>query len=150
MKVSTSSWHYRLNVSQNGWVKTQAKNSLCAYFWYTVFSLFKLVRGPLTIYFMLGLIGFCLFSETPLEPSPRVGLIAYPIGTIVAVILPGVFLFYLFKGASWIGKKLRPRLRKLLPSKHKKLAVKKQKGLVASYLEARKKRICPLIEFEEE
>lgn len=149
MKVSTSSWHYRLNVSQNGWVKTQARNSLCAYFWYTVFSLFKVVRGPLTAYFILWAIGFGLFSDTRFEPGPKMGLIAYPFGCIVAVILPGVVLYYLFQGTSWLGSKVRPRLRKLLGRKENKPKVKKEPGLLSSYIKARKEKICPLIQFEE-
>lgn len=152
MKVSKSSWHYRLNVSQNGSVKTESRNSLCAYFWYTVYSLIKVLRAWLVLYFLSWAIGFLTVSDTAYDPGKYWGLVAYPLATLIFTVLPGVLIFYLVRGASWVGSKIKPRLRKLIPSKKKKkkIKVKKQKGLVGSYLEARKEKICPLIEFEEE
>lgn len=150
MIIKKNSWHYRLNVSQNGSVKTESRNSLCAYFWYTVYSLIKVLRAWLVLYFLFWAIGFSVVSDTAYDPGKYWGLVAYPFVTLIFAVLPGVLIFYLVCGASWLGSKIKTRLRKLIPSKKKKIKVKKQKGLVGSYLEARKEKICPLIEFEEE
>ena len=118
MKISTKSWHYRLNSFLiNGQLKSQ---SLCNYFWRTLASVF--------------VVTFILLTS----------LAIFVVGPIVAIVTWNVA--YLAPTLGGVGMYLFLCILANLDEFDSRIA---KKGLLPSYLKAKKDKVCPLIEFED-
>lgn len=130
MIVNVNSWHYKW--ASKIWDKNP--KSLCSYFWKVVFT-FTFMGCLSLAAVVFGLVGLMI--------------IFYPILQIwftdlgVAIVS---FLFWAFAGFA-VSYQYREYLRhsgKVLP----KLVV--EHGLVHQYLDAKHRKVCPLIEYKDE
>lgn len=149
MNVNTKSWHYRFNVWRTNMLMTKRKNTLCSYFWFTVFNMafISFISGVVIgIVYMLGysfhdtvLIQYGWdFISMPFYVSIPVIFFS---GVIIVsiVVLLALFLFFVGSCAVHIFNKIKTVYSDS----------KKEPGLVMSYIKAKKSKICPIIEFKD-
>jgi hypothetical protein len=125
MKISESAWHYGLYRMgfENGYASQTA--NLCSYFWRTV-------AGGLKALCIVGFLLAILIGA---------GMVVFqnPWWSLGAAALVAVFILYMEYGSPLFhsvfddGGKKKPR----------------EKGLLRSYIQAKKDKHCPLIEFVE-
>lgn len=150
MKVSKNSWHYRFNNEWNSNFQYNLPTSLCSYFWYTVGTMGKVsFYGLLAV--VLGLIiGFGFYTDSLGYADPGLSLLSVLglaiLGLLVMTISIGLFLlisYLLITTYEWIVKKVSKWNDDRLNSKYNTPG----KGLMTSFLGAKKKKICPMIEY---
>lgn len=142
MKVSTQSWHYRLadSISDN---LTPSK-SLCVYFWQVVWGfIFRFILFPGFIA-VVGAVGICgipaaigkltmdLFEFIPKGSNWIVFFWTLGAGYVILLViflLMGVFVYW--------KEIVQPRRSKVV----------KEDNLFVAYVKAKKRKICPIIEF---
>jgi hypothetical protein len=127
MKIKKSSWHYRMHRMFNGGFGPGYK-SLCTYFWGTVgTTLLVGVALPVSSVIILGLMlaPFVYLFTGNLE--------------IIGAVVAGSFLDIIALFGFWAW------YRHTHPST--KLRVEKEPSLVVEYLKAKKRKVCPLIEY---
>ena len=137
MIVNKKSWHYRWNNIFRDKYTTESKNTLCSYFWYTVFNTLVPAGAMCLILVLFYLIGvdICLEYGWSTWLSVPVGIILYlVVGTVAGVLI----------GIAWGAVKLVRRGVEYAGD-HKP----EKASLVAEYLKAKKRKICPFIEFKE-
>lgn len=136
MEISKKSWHYRLNDSFRSGFDYQTQ-SLCWYFWSTMFFSFLTLIGSTV--FLISLLSpifvftglFRFFEITPFW----FGLL--DVGVTIFLIVNGILLFIM--GLVWITV--------LNDTGYfKKDTVP---GLIVSYLSAKKNKVCPILEFKD-
>lgn len=158
MNISTNSWHYKMNKFVHGRLRVgvDVSTSLCGYFWQTVFSpiiviTFVLV-GLLTItcmawvfLYVIGglfstvLVVFDILPESYILKPTSYNLAFIPMSIIADILLVGVFhVSFIYK--SYKERKIQESLEKNKPIDSKPL-------LVIEYIKAKKRKICPLINF---
>lgn len=141
MKVSTKSWLYR----QANWFNWDISNSLCVYFWQVVWAvLFRWLILPVFVVlitaFILGVLpvafgsGLQFLLQLQLG-STEIQKYLWSLGLGYAVLI----LILSFTSAYWYWKEC---IRKDKP--------KKPENLVIAYIKAKKRKICPIIEFTKE
>lgn len=154
MKVKTTSWHYRFNVWRSSTWKTQRKNSLCSYFWFTVIGLvYCSAIAAAVLIFFFGL-GFAINDELIKHGLSVLNLpfyAGYPVmflmGIVGVAIIAGV-IFGVF-GAIIYGKKSAVHLIYSYNTRTQPNGERKEDGLLVSWLKAKKSKVCPVIEFDE-
>lgn len=151
MIVNTKSLHYRLNLWRHTEYKVKSKNTLCSYFWFTVWNLFVISFITSAIIFVFYMVGYGVNEETTkygydalLIPYigniiiPFLGLIFVACVVSVALSLTGI-VYYIHTGFIKFQNREKPH-------KDKK---SKQPGLISSYIKAKKEKFCPIIEFKD-
>lgn len=156
MKISKQSWHYRIvrHGVFGGFFETNpsaVKRTLCAYFWQVVWRLIEIL---VWIPFLVGGVIFCMTGGViclwqhffVLSGGNDLTSVFQIFGVIGAAIW--TFLFFSLLFAFYFGV-LHPRL---LAFKEKRKddgnCDHKEPGLIASYLKAKKQKICPMLEFK--
>lgn len=138
MKINKKSWHYQLQ--RNFGIRLEyCKISLCGYFWSTVFCL--LICALLMVMIVPAIMVLSILPSSFFivkEPS-----LINVSGFLHIYILS--FLWYMYRFESEYYQVHREKKRSI-----KKNCPKKEPGLLISYIRARKEKICPLIEFEDE
>jgi hypothetical protein len=159
MKISTDSWHYKLlsRVWKYGLPYNSPPNNLCKYFWLTVattliYPLWRVsvaldnidfdVKGPnwkwpdkwpskstmIDIIMLIWTFGFGIFDLMT--------------GSyILAGIMFGIGIWWL------LPKSFKRRIRYRYQYKPPKPKKPKQPNIAIEYIKAKKKRVCPLLEF---
>ncbi len=130
MKISKSSWHYKLIKRY----EEEPANNLCVYFW-------QVVLGLLIPVFIIGAVSFIIFfiiSDTLIFMSGVIGFILF-------------VLFLVYVGLPLYDKYIEPFYNKYIKREPKPLKPKKDKkpNLTIEYLKAKKQKICPILEWEE-
>jgi len=142
MNISKNSWHYRTIKNMN----RQPARSLCLYFWQVVFcSLFLYIIGPA----ILLLCAVCIVGLLPLV----IGGIAThtPDGAlwdwIVAVKCwsVGIGITIVFFAVGWFAVAFYNFTR----GKISNYSVDKEPSVLVSYIQAKKQRVCPVINFKD-
>lgn len=136
MKVRKGSWHYRLWRFGRESSRSEPRD-LCRYFWHL--ALVKVLL-PLTIVgFALAGIGwvFWLIFQYPLEAA----------GTVLAIVLVAAFILGMVFG---IRKLVERHERKEIERESLPPEPPKEPSVVLTYLAARKRKVCPLIEVVDE
>lgn len=135
MRVSEQSWHLRYV----RWLQSspdKAKNGaymprdLCSYFWKVVGSVAAPAIGVPWLLFVVGWIIWQFIEDWKLALLILGGIVGGL--TLLALIAIG--------GTALFGNR-PPKPKKVKKPKHKK-----EPGLIRSYMSARKRRVCPLIE----
>lgn len=141
MKVSTNSWLYR-QADRFNW---QVSNSLCLYFWQVVWAVIFFwiilpILGTGAAAFIFGVLPVAFGSGLQFLFQLELGnteiqkyLWNLGMGYVAIIII------FSFTSAYWYWKEC---IRKEKP--------KKEDNLVVAYLKAKKRKVCPLIEFTEE
>lgn len=124
MKISTKSWHYRLLY----FMWDDVRNTLCGYFWQLILTSIVLAVATTGIGFILYSLIFGLFR------SHDSSLFQTSVIIWVAIICIAAF---------WIIMHFIEQMRDRKPSIGKP-------SLLSSYIGSIKKKICPVIEFDEE
>ncbi len=142
MKVSTQSWHYRLADSISDSINPS--KSLCVYFWQVIWGfvlwfilvpIFVVIVGSLLILGIPGIIGkltMDFFDFLPEGSELVLGLWYIGVGYLAFLImflLMGVFVYW--------KEIVQPRKAKVV----------KEDNLFVAYVKAKKRKICPIIEF---
>lgn len=160
MKVSTASWHYRLQrrVWGKGNTYWAPPRSLCPYFWSTVFAILRCailyVFAPILATILVVMWAWLTintfvhdWSGTMLKSLVGIFGLATIISFCVTIVYAGEsiaawarrrFIFHV------VPKATRPKIIEA-PKPHKS---PREPGLFLSYLKALKGRICPILEFE--
>ena len=129
LKVGRNSWHYRI-WSMGRSYSTRPKN-LCRYFWHIVF---KVVLALVAVGLALVGIGALVFLMVtkPIDFLYGLGTLLLCIGIVFALI------FGIHKGADYADERHKRILKgEITP---------KEPGMIRTFLKARKKKYCPLIE----
>lgn len=142
MKVSTQSWHYRLADSISDQI-SPSKN-LCVYFWQVIWGfilwfillpIFVTLVGGLILFGIPSVIGkftMDLFEFIPKGSDWIVFFWSLGVGYLALLImflLMGVFVYY--------KEIVKPSRTKIV----------KEDNLFVAYVKAKKRKICPIIEF---
>lgn len=136
MKIKTTAWHYRLwRLGREG--SYHQPRDLCRYFWHLF--LIKILLPVAVVFLALFGIGTLLYTiwSNPITTAIIVGVI------VLAVVLLIGFVFLI--------RKLVERNRRL--AKERKLLPPEpdpEPSVLFTYLAARKRKICPLIEVVKE
>lgn len=143
MKISVNSWHYR-TANKFDW---QVSNSLCVYFWQVVWGMiFWWIVIPviltivgLTVFlffpFCVGKLILDLFDYTITGGSWVLSFKFIGVGYLVLSIL-----FALLAGHTcFVELRRRSQAQKS----------KKEDSLFVAYIKAKKRKICPIIDFKE-
>lgn len=152
MIIKRNSWHYRMNVWKRHAWRTEKQRTLCGYFWFTIGTMLRIIAFPVIVYAVFFLLGGAIahdMTNVPfIDPDSLWLLVSYPLtgviflASILGICAFAVGVFWVFaKTGGWISKKLKSR-----PKKEKTV---RERGLLASYLKARKAKVCPIIKFEE-
>lgn len=152
MIIKKNSWHYRMNVWKRHAWRVERNKTVCSYFWFTVMTMLRVAVVPLLSYIGLFILGGSLLHDMrvpALDGIPAYwDIIVYPLNgvaficgilTICAFVI--AFFWAVVHTCSWVKKKLNSQ-----PKKEKAV---REPGLLASYLKARKEKVCPIIKFEE-
>lgn len=127
MKISKNSWHFKMHKIFNAGMEPKYK-SLCTYFWGTVFT-------ALLFYVLLPLLGLGVLV---LSTFPFVYFFTGDLSALApAIIIGGFEIFALV--TFWLDYRSKHYTRKI-----------KEPTLVGEYIKAKKRKICPLIEFVDE
>lgn len=142
MKVSTESWHYRLADSISD--SKNPSKSLCIYFWQVVWGfilwfiilpVFVILVGSVVLLGIPGIIGkltMDLFDFLPKMSELALGFWYIGVGYLVFLVM------FLLMGAFVYWKEVvKPRKTKVV----------KEENLFFAYVKAKKRKICPIIEF---
>lgn len=125
MKVSKNSWHYRL-MEKIGICDPYDRTNLCSYIrgiLFTVFIPIALVLAPIVLYFIYPLLNSKYEAQTILE---AIKITFFFLWGLFGSMIDGFLLIII--GVEYYNKNIKPYLPK----------------------RARKKKICPIIEFIEE
>jgi hypothetical protein len=160
MEVKRSSWHFMLNdlIYKN----PEKFNTLCSYFWRTVFSVFITIIVLSVILFMFLIYGMAISDwyfdySTSIVNSNLIirRAIQIPIG-LIGIIISFFLIKYFVIG--WVKavvfcKNLCNFIKKLLTRSLKNLKKpnipsKKEPSLIIEIIKAKKKKYCPTIEFK--
>ncbi len=142
MNISKNSWHYKTIRNMN---RTPSR-SLCLYFWQVVFcSLFLYIIGPGVL---LGG-GVCLAGGIPLviggliTHTPDADLLhwitavkCWSVGLGAIAVLTAVVWFVV---TAW----------NFVADKFSDAKLDKENGVLVSYIQAKKEKVCPIIEFKD-
>lgn len=142
MNISKNSWHYRTIRNMN---RTPSK-SLCVYFWQVVMCTFFLYIFTPIIFLVMGiavagaipmLIGAIMTSTADAELHNWIVVVkCWSIGLGFIVALAAV-VWFIVSIWSYVGSKLS------------NFSVDSEKGLLVSYVKAKKQKVCPIIEFKD-
>lgn len=148
MKISKDSWHYRMLTNRfmflDGWYSYNISNSLCIYFWQVVFRFLGGAAAALTISapIVLGLdvaTGVIqtidnVVLQVLLHLWAGLGIFTGLLAVVYSIL---IVLAFVAAGAEWASQRI--------PSKEKK-----KPSLLASYIKAKKDKVCPMLEFVDE
>lgn len=143
MNISKNSWHYKTIRNLN---RTPSR-SLCLYFWQVVLcSLFLYLIGPAVL--LLG--GFCIIGGLPLVVG---GLLTHtPDGDLlwnwivmVKCWSVGIGAIVAFFAVGWFIVSLWGYIK----SKLSKVSIDKEPSVLVSYIQAKKQKVCPFINFKD-
>ena len=163
MEIKRSSWHFALNDIL--YSNPEKFNTLCSYFWRTVFSVFIVIIAFLAVMSVGMLYGIMLTDwYIDIHPNTMIAdisliyrrLIQIPLG-LIGVVITFFIVKYLING--WIKflvalgrffKVLRKSIKKLTtkPLKTTVCEIKKEPSLIIEMIKAKKKKYCPTIEFK--
>lgn len=131
MKINTNSWHYKLWVKSyedgNTWVPEHI--DLCRYCHRVFWKMMSYVLGAALALGILGSIVYAIYCVA-IHFLLVVELIGIILVVLVVLILPGFYIY-------WLNS--RPNIYNPEP-----------KTLVGKWLQARKQRVCPMVEFTSE
>lgn len=154
MIIKKNSWHYRMNVWKRHEWRTQKARTLCGYFWFTVGTMLLTISVPLMVYVVFFLLGGAIMSDMKNIPEFILSLssywvfLTYPATGVIFI--GGILLICVgLTGMFWLATKIITGIHEKLKSRPKKEKVVREPGLLASYLKARKEKVCPIIKFEE-
>lgn len=134
MKVSKKSWHYRM-ISHFPWCIQDrwGRVSLCNYFWTVVWT-FVFCIGVVPIISVALIAGVAFIAFVVLYPILQIWFSWMPEFAIFSGIVDAALLLWLW---CWYRKEY------VGENKCAKVA-----GLVGQYIEAKHRKVCPLIDFE--
>lgn len=142
MNISKNSWHYRTIRNMN----RQPSRSLCMYFWQVVFcSLFLYIIGPAVLF--LGAV--CIAGLLPLviggliTHTPDSALFEWV--SVVKCWSVGIGAVIVFFSVGWFAVALYNFTR----GKISNYSVDKEPSVLVSYIQAKKQKVCPVIEFKD-
>ena len=142
MNISKNSWHYRTIRNMN----RQPSRSLCMYFWQVVFcSLFLYIIGPAVL--IAG--GICIAGLLPLviggliTHTPDSALFEWV--SVVKCWSVGIGSIVVFFAVGWFAVVLYNFTR----GKISNYSVDKEPSVLVSYIQAKKQKVCPVIEFKD-
>ncbi|QXO12748.1 hypothetical protein pEaSNUABM49_00535 [Erwinia phage pEa_SNUABM_49] len=159
MNISTNSWHYKMNEFVYEFLNKNVATSLCGYFWQTVFApiitLTLAIVGLIVISILswgaLYLVG-ALFSNflVWINVLPEAFQLVknvfnwrfIPMSILFDVLVIAVF-YGKYKYSSYKERKIEEAKEKGAPIDSKPL-------LVIEYIKAKKRKICPLINFTDD
>lgn len=131
MKIDKNSWHYRLNDKVHGHLLSDEEHwtppeTLCRYFWSTIVSLAVLavVTTLAAAMSSVAVIFVVTAVHNPVEFWTTIG-ICIAVGLVIVII------------SNTSGRRTRERARD------------NKTGLVHSFLKAKKRKVCPTIEYVE-
>ncbi|SOK59305.1 Phage protein [Yersinia phage fHe-Yen9-03] len=156
MKISTNSWHYKMNEYVYDMLNKNISNSLCGYFWQTVFApiitLTIVLLGLVVIsilswgaFYLVGALfsNFLVWINVLPESFQLLKKVFnwrfIPMSILFDVLVVGVF-YSKHKYSSY-------KERKIEEAKEKGIQIDSKPLLVVEYIKAKKRKICPLIEF---
>jgi hypothetical protein len=139
MKISKNSWHYKLVnakvLGQSFYDGYEISHSLCLYFWQVVKSILLIVFlivlgagvGMLVVYPAAGLVGWMVTGVYIQDATIMIGAVVIALACVpVTAIITAII---------WI--KIDKMLRTNIPTP----------SLISSYIQAKKDKLCPVIEF---
>lgn len=139
-KINRNSWHYNL---QYKFFNSGPGETLCSYFWKTIFATIS--------------IGFLFFTLTPLIlliASIAVFTIAIPFfvqefdSNIISIMVIGTFIWIITITETFKELNRKYKWTSNLFNKQKTKKKKhQQSSMIVEYLKAKKDKVCPLIEF---
>jgi len=152
MIIKRNSWHYRMNVWKRRAWRTEKQRTLCGYFWFTIVTMLLVAAVPLAVYTFFFIMGGAIAHDMKgvpfIDPDSLWILVTYPItGAIFIASIIGICACLV--GAFWVFAKTGGWILNKLKSRQKKEKTVREPGLLASYLKARKEKVCPIIKFEE-
>lgn len=126
MKVSVNSWHYRLwNWGRDPQYNAKPRD-LCRYFWHIALVKILLPVAAAVVLIALAVFLVVVMWQNPWDTLVFIGIVA---GTTT-----------LFLAVLWHEKRQKARRAERLG------LPPREPGLVRQYVEARKRKVCPLIE----
>ena len=136
IEINTKSWHYRLIAWQNGKV---VNRGLCAYVRKVITSMIWLLIGVVGVTGIAIAVGYILVVSPVMIWLMKFGVIqAYEDVVVPGLIGHGIWLFIVVSATiSVYSRKLKIR------NKDKQ----KQQSVFIEYIKAKKKKVCPSIEF---
>lgn len=141
MKISRQSWHYQL-MERIGIVTIYDRSDLCSYIRGLIISMFvpiTMILAPYTAYLLFYLTNVFIIYLPPVSFLMLLGLVIW-----MGIGLVFDSLLVLFISINCIDKYILSKI----PKRETQYKEKKPNILI-EYLKAKKKKICPLIEFEE-
>lgn len=150
MNINTSSWHYRYNVWRTTEWKTKSKNTLCSYFWFTIFNLFVAVLVGAFAIAVLFLGGDLINAVVYKWFSVNCDTFPYYSGYLVYIVYGVIFWGITILGSIGIAFLVVSvsELKQWVCNKMNSTP-KKNDGLILSWVKAKKNKLCPLINFVE-
>lgn len=169
MVINRKSLHYRFNVfasfgSDKFGRDVEKHRSLCSYFWFTMWNIFKCV-------FIVSIVGFLLvlpalgMTDKPLEVQFVASILAMPFYFMVPLLMLTGLVMWVIGALVVVGlltgignvwqrlkdKKYRRDMKKHFDENGNRITpVKKESGLLMSFIKAKKSKVCPLVTFKGE
>lgn len=165
MIINRDSLHYRFNLwmvdrSCNDKNEVENHKSLCSYFWFTMWHIFKCVFIFCLVWFLITLPALALVDTKTgwvdyVMTFPIYGKLPtmLGVGALMWAILAG-FLACICMGYGAIVERIKHWKYHRDMKKHfdengdRITPVKKESGLLVSYLKAKKSKVCPIIEYK--
>jgi len=117
MKINRRSWHCRLSLLGSDFAPHN--DNLCNYFWRIVGKLILI-----TVAIIICIVLIALYFMSPLVISNTILIVAI----LLALVLPALVIFY-----------LREKIGKPIEAPYE--------NIVREYLKAKKRKVCPMIEY---
>lgn len=141
MNVSKNAWHYKVLMVEDQ-QKIQYGTNLCAYFWMVVVALLMWTAGIAAAVLVISAVGICAWLATYVwyfMIGGAFGIESFEVRNILlSLVVNGILI------AAWLWS-IFVRAR----SKRKK-EVRESSNILVEYVKAKKQRICPIIEFEDD
>lgn len=146
MKISKNSWHYWL-VREIGEFYDPS-NSLCVYFWQVVWSIFKTMVIACFVLLLALLLSFPLWQFFVTLPLGAENSLALFNAIVYSAILIGFLCSWLVDLIEYCQEKRQEKLYKKL--RQSEPVKPKQPSLLTAYIQAKKEKFCPTIQFTDE
>lgn len=159
MKLSKKSWHYRLNLLYVDEHYDIPRN-LCPYFWRTVWYTLALIPALILSIPTLIIIAFTKEKWDGLVKAAGIGtLVITALSIVISMVAMWWFfpakeddglgaVLIIFGGVGWTILLIAAMIK--ISDWTKERNQKREPGLIISFLKAKKEKLCPKIEWEEE
>ncbi|UNY41183.1 hypothetical protein [Klebsiella phage KP185] len=160
MNINKNSWHFKMNLwfkSDNMW---KMPKTLCGYFWTTVFHILLSSAIAAFIGIIAWMFGWPIVAETGILAWMGIGLsafwlnvVAVPVGAVViaafVLLFAAIAFGFIFGLEKFKHYRNQKQYTKKLARVKAGLPAEAEPSVFVQYLKARKRKVCPMIDYVE-